>query len=92
MFLPVFQRAGHFPWLMSLMKYFFAYTEPGKAAAYVQKVALDLIKARRENGRAEKVSTNVSSPPLPLSFKLFPSYVFISDYHALLSSIRTFFN
>ena len=41
---------------MELMKYFFAYTEAGKAAAYIQRVALDLIKARRESGREDKVS------------------------------------
>ena len=37
------------------MKLAFAYSEPGKGVAYVQKVALDLVKARRENGHSDKV-------------------------------------
>ena len=37
------------------MKYAFSYSEAGKATAYIQKVALDLIKARRETGHTEKV-------------------------------------
>ena len=46
---------GHFPWLMKMFKGLFSYTEMGKAMDYVSKVALDLIKARREGGHTEKV-------------------------------------
>ena len=47
---------GHFPWLMRLFnKYLFPYTEMGKALNYVSKVALDLIKTRRQEGHTEKV-------------------------------------
>ena len=37
------------------MKLAFAHSEAGKAVAYIQKVALDLVKARRENGHSDKV-------------------------------------
>jgi hypothetical protein len=37
------------------MKLAFAHSEPGKAVAYVHKVAMDLVKARRENGHFDKV-------------------------------------
>ena len=37
------------------MKLAFTHSEPGKAVAYVNKVALDLVKARRENGHSDKV-------------------------------------
>ena len=47
--------AGHFPWLVNLLKNFFTYTEMGKALDYVKKVAHDLIKARRQEGHTEKV-------------------------------------
>jgi hypothetical protein len=46
---------GHFPWLMKLFKGLFSYTEMGKAFDYIAKVALDLIKARRQGGNNEKV-------------------------------------
>ena len=39
------------------MKLAFAHSEPGKAVAYVNKVALDLVKARRENGHSDKVAS-----------------------------------
>ena len=50
-------HAGHFPWLFSspLMKYLFSFSEPGKAAAYIKRVTLDLVRARRETQNAEKV-------------------------------------
>ena len=53
--------SGHFPWLVNLLKGIISFTEMGKAMDYVTKVALDLIKARREAGHTEKVfiSTNV---------------------------------
>ena len=38
-----------------MFKGIFSYTEIGKAIAYVEKVALDLIKARRQSGHTEKV-------------------------------------
>ena len=47
--------AGHFPWLFSLMKLAFAHSEAGKGVAYIHKVAMDLVKARRENGHSDKV-------------------------------------
>lgn len=37
------------------MKLAFAHSEAGKAVGYIQKVALDLVKARRENGHSDKV-------------------------------------
>jgi hypothetical protein len=37
----------------------FSYTEMGKAMVHIEKVARDLIKARRESGHAEKVDINV---------------------------------
>lgn len=50
-------HAGHFPWLFesTLMKYLFSFSEPGKAAAYIKRVTLDLVKARRETENAEMV-------------------------------------
>ena len=36
------------------MKLVFAHSEPGKAVAYVHKAAMDLVKARRENGHSDK--------------------------------------
>ena len=47
--------AGHFPWLFSLVKLAFAHSEAGKGVAYILKVAMDLVKARRENGHSDKV-------------------------------------
>ena len=47
--------SGHFPWLVNLLRSIISYTEMGKAMDYVEKVALDLIKARREAGHTEKV-------------------------------------
>ena len=38
----------------------FSHTEMAKGVDYVAKVARDLIKARRESGHAEKVSTRVA--------------------------------
>ena len=52
--------SGHFPWLMRIFKGFFSYTEMGKALDYVSKVALDLIKARRQGGHTEKVHALLS--------------------------------
>ena len=47
---------GHFPRLGFLMvKYTFLNSEPGKAGVYLSKVALDLVKARREAGYSGKV-------------------------------------
>ena len=46
---------GNFPLLLMLMNRFFAYSEAGKGLKYVNKVALDLIKTRREAGQSEKV-------------------------------------
>ena len=40
---------------MKLFKGLFSYTEVGKAFDYISKVALDLIKARRQGGHTEKV-------------------------------------
>ena len=37
------------------MKLAFAHSEAGKGIAYVLKVAMDLVKARRENGNSDKV-------------------------------------
>ena len=37
------------------MKYLFSFSEPGKAAAYIKRVTLDLVRARRETQNAEKV-------------------------------------
>ena len=37
------------------MKLAFAHSEAGKAVGYIQKVAMDLVKARRENGHSDKV-------------------------------------
>ena len=37
------------------MKYLFSFPEPGKAAAYIKRVTLDLVRARRETQNAEKV-------------------------------------
>ena len=48
---------GHFPWLVKLLKGAFSYTEVGKAVDYVARVALDLIKARRQEEHTEKVYT-----------------------------------
>ena len=48
-------QSGHFPWLFSLMKAAFSHTEAGKAIAYIRKIALGLVKSRRENGHEEKV-------------------------------------
>ena len=51
--------SGHFPWLVNLLlKGVLSYTEMGKAMDYVAKVALDLIKTRREAGHTEKVFSN----------------------------------
>ena len=41
------------------MKRTLLHSKPGKAAAYVKKVALDLVKARRQSGNAEKVCLDV---------------------------------
>jgi hypothetical protein len=50
-------NTGHFPWLMKLFsKDLISYTEMGKAFNYIAKVALDLIKARRQGGHNEKVN------------------------------------
>ena len=46
---------GYFSGLLKLMKPLFSNTKPGKAMEYIKKVALDLIKARRESGHTEKV-------------------------------------
>ena len=53
----VFNVTGHFPWLFEsrLIKYLISLSEGGKAAAYIKKVTLDLIQARRESGHGEKV-------------------------------------
>ena len=40
--------------MMNKFKSAFSYTEMGKAMAYVEKVALDMIKARRQGGHMEK--------------------------------------
>ena len=53
-----FAQSGHFPWLMKMFKGLFSYTEMGKAMDYISKVALDLIKARRQEEHTEKVYTN----------------------------------
>ena len=42
------------------MKYLFSFTEPGKAAAYIKRVTLDLVRARRETQDAEKVHKSSS--------------------------------
>ena len=42
------------------MKYLFSFTEPGKAAAYIKRVTLDLVRARRETQDAEKVRKSSS--------------------------------
>ena len=39
------------------MKASFFHTEAGKAIAYIRKIALGLVKSRRENGHEEKVYT-----------------------------------
>ena len=44
---------------MKMFKGMFSYTEMGKAFDYIAKVALDLIKARRQGGHAEKVMPHV---------------------------------
>ena len=48
---------GHFPWLFEsrLMKYLFHHSKGGKAVTYIKKVTLDLVRARRESGQADKV-------------------------------------
>ena len=48
---------GHVPWLFEsrLMKYLVFRSKEGKAAEYMKKVTLDLVRARRESGRADKV-------------------------------------
>ena len=52
----MYMYVGHFPRLGYLMaKYGFLYSEPGKAGLYLAKVALDLVKARREAGYSGKV-------------------------------------
>ena len=53
-------NTGHFPWLMNLFKGIFSYTEMGKAMNYVSKVALDLIKVRRQSGHKENVRIMVT--------------------------------
>ena len=40
---------------MKMFKGMFSYTEMGKVFDYISKVALDLIKARRQGGHTEKV-------------------------------------
>ena len=40
---------------MNLLKGIYSYTKMGKAMNYVERVALDLIKARRQEGHTEKV-------------------------------------
>ena len=47
--------AGQFPWVFTLMKYAFLRSTSGKAVTYVREAALDLVKARRQSGNAEKV-------------------------------------
>ena len=37
------------------MKYLVFRSKEGKAAEYMKKVTLDLVRARRESGRADKV-------------------------------------
>ena len=52
----MYNCVGHFPRLGFLfVKYMFLKSEPGKAGLYLVKVALDLVKARRENGYSGKV-------------------------------------
>ena len=52
---------GHFSWLFKskLMRYAFSRSNAGKAAAYIRRVTLDLVRARRESGQAEKVMIKV---------------------------------
>ena len=53
----IFNVTGHFPWLFGsrLIKYMISHSEGGKATAYIKKVTLDLIRARRESGHGDKV-------------------------------------
>ena len=46
---------GHFPWLLTILSHIYPYSESGKAYFNVQKMALDLVKARRETGQTERV-------------------------------------
>ena len=39
------------------MRYAFSRSMAGKAAAYIKRVTLDLVRVRRESGLAEKVTT-----------------------------------
>ena len=54
----MYTSLGHFPWLVSLLNAAFSYTEAGKSLEFIKKVAMDLIKARRESGQGDKVITN----------------------------------
>ena len=51
----LFLFLGHFPWLFNVMKFVFTHSSMGGATGYIKKVALELIKSRRESGNAEKV-------------------------------------
>ena len=46
---------GNFPFLIHWFKHGYFHSKPGKAAIYLKKVALDLVKARRESGHTGKV-------------------------------------
>ena len=52
---------------MFLLKVILSYTEAGKAIDYISKVTLDLIKARRERGQAEKVDIEIILYTMPLN-------------------------
>ena len=47
--------AGHFPWIVGLMKLLMPYSDAGKAFELIQKITLELIKSRRESGQKDKV-------------------------------------
>ena len=51
-----FNILGHFSWLgMWMVKLAYMNSESGKAGIYMAKVALDLVKARRESEHSGKV-------------------------------------
>lgn len=51
----VYVSSGYFPWMLQLLRLIFSYTEAGKAMDSMKKVAVDLIRSRRESGHKEKV-------------------------------------
>ena len=76
-----FNATGHFPWLFEsrLIKYLISHSEGGRATAYIKKVTLDLIGARRESEHGDKVAVFHSSLSVQKlsEFTLFPGPILI---------------